>query len=259
MTRRAQRPVIEDFTPDALDYQARALTEAQDWRRRQLRRPGLWDAATRATQDRINRLIPERVHKIVTAAVEQMTRALLAGAGWTTARPLADGALQTREAQVRTRIERYRTTASVEGGVAGAGGFLLAAADFPALMAIKVKMLAEIAALYGYSTRDVGERVILLRIFQLAYSSARHRPDALAALEAAMHAPAQEPDALTAIDWRQFQLEYRDYIDLAKLAQMLPVAGAPVGAVVNWRLTQRLAETAMNAYRLRLLADQDAA
>jgi hypothetical protein len=45
---------------------------------------------------------------------------------------------------------------------------------------------------------------------------------------------------------------------VAKLAQLLPLVGAPIGAVVNWRLTQRLAETAMNAYRLRLLADQDA-
>lgn len=239
-------------------YEARALAEALAWRDRQLKRPGLWDKTTRATQDRINRVIPERVHEIVTGAVQQMTRGLLAGSEWTTARPLAEGALQEREARVRTRVELYRTTASVEGGVAGAGGFLMAAADFPALMAIKVKMLFEIAALYGYSGRDLKERVIVLRIFQLAFSSARHRPEALAALEAAMRAP-HDPDALKTFDWRKFQLEYRDYIDVAKLAQLLPLVGAPIGAVVNWRLTQRLAETAMNAYRLRLLADQDAA
>jgi len=239
-------------------YEARALAEALAWRDRQLKRPGLWDKTTRATQDRINRVIPKRVHEIVTGAVQQMTRGLLAGSEWTTARPLTEGALQEREARVRTRVELYRTTASVEGGVAGAGGFLMAAADFPALMAIKVKMLFEIAALYGYSGRDLKERVIVLRIFQLAFSSARHRPEALAALEAAMRAP-NDPDALKAFDWRKFQLEYRDYIDVAKLAQLLPLVGAPIGAVVNWRLTQRLADTAMNAYRLRLLADQDAA
>ena len=244
------------MTDDA--YEARALAEALAWRDRQLKRPGLWDKTTRATQDRINRVIPERVHEIVTGAVQQMTRGLLAGSEWTTARPLAEGALQEREARVLKRVELYRTTASVEGGVAGAGGFLMAAADFPALMAIKVKMLFEIAALYGYSSRDLKERVIVLRIFQLAFSSARHRPEALAALEAAMRAP-HDPDALKTFDWRKFQLEYRDYIDVAKLAQLLPLVGAPIGAVVNWRLTQRLAETAMNAYRLRLLADQDAA
>ena len=41
--------------------------------------------------------------------------------------------------------------------------------------------------------------------------------------------------------------------DLAKLAQMIPYVGAPVGAVANWGLTQRLGRTAMNAYRLRAL------
>ena len=44
--------------------------------------------------------------------------------------------------------------------------------------------------------------------------------------------------------------------DLAKLAQLIPVIGAPVGAVVNWRLTTRLATTAMNAYRLRWFEDE---
>src|SRR5690606_34738100 len=55
---------------DDRQYEARVLAEAEAWRERQLRRPGLWDMATRATQDRINRIIPERVHQIVTSGVE---------------------------------------------------------------------------------------------------------------------------------------------------------------------------------------------
>ena len=38
--------------------------------------------------------------------------------------------------------------------------------------------------------------------------------------------------------------------------KLIPVIGAPVGAVVNWRLTTRLATTAMNAYRLRWFEDE---
>lgn len=240
---------------DDHQYEARVLAEAEVWRERQLRRPGLWDTATRATQDRINGIIPERVHQIVTSGVEMTTRGILTGAEWTTAKPLLHGDLRTREALIQTRIDLYRTTASVEGGVAGAGGFLLAAADFPALLAIKVKLLAEIGALYGHSGKTLPERLYLLRIFQLAFSSARHRPEALAALEAAgkgLH----QPERIQDFDWRRFQLEYRDYIDLAKLAQLIPVIGAPIGAAVNWRLTTRLATTAMNAYRLRWFEDE---
>nr|WP_314428750.1 EcsC family protein [uncultured Brevundimonas sp.] len=242
-------------TEDDRQYEARVLGEAEAWRERQLRGPGLWDMTTRATQDRINRLIPERVHQIVTSGVELTTRGIMAGAEWTTAKPLLHGDLRTREDLIRTRIDLYRTTASAEGGVAGAGGFLLAAADFPALLAIKVKLLVEIGALYGHSGKSLPERLYLLRIFQMAFSSARHRPEALSALEAAGRG-LHQPDRIQDFDWRKFQLEYRDYIDLAKLAQLIPVIGAPVGAVVNWRLTTRLATTAMNAYRLRWFEDE---
>lgn len=240
---------------DDRQYEARVLGEAEVWRERQLRQPGLWDRTTRATQDRINRIIPERVHQIVTSGVEMTTRGIMAGADWTTAKPLLHGGLRKREELIQTRADFYRTTASVEGGVAGAGGFLLAAADFPALLAIKIKLLAEIGALYGHSGKSLSERLFLLRIFQMAFSSARHRPEALAALEAASKG-LNQPERIQDFDWRRFQLEYRDYIDLAKMAQLIPVIGAPVGAVVNWRLTTRLATTAMNAYRLRWFEDE---
>ena len=62
---------------------------------------------------------------------------------------------------------------------------------------------------------------------------------------------AREVGTLDQFDWRRFQQEYRDYIDLAKMAQMLPLIGAPVGMIVNYRLLDRLGETAMNAYRMR--------
>ena len=54
-------------------------------------------------------------------------------------------------------------------------------------------------------------------------------------------------------DWRKFQQEYRDYLDVAKLMQLLPVIGAPVGLIANYRLVKKLGKTAMNAYRMRLL------
>jgi hypothetical protein len=38
------------------------------------------------------------------------------------------------------------------------------------------------------------------------------------------------------------------------MAQLLPVIGAPVGVIVNYRLIKKLGITAMNAYRMRLLS-----
>jgi len=61
------------------------------------------------------------------------------------------------------------------------------------------------------------------------------------------------PDDINQFDWRNFQQEYRDYIDLAKMAQLIPLIGAPVGIIVNYRLIKKLGITAMNAYRMRIL------
>ena len=72
-------------------------------------------------------------------AIERaLTRAILTGSYVVTAAPLLDAPLDVRDARAIATIGGYRTTAAVEGGVAGAGGFWLAVADFPALIAIKL-------------------------------------------------------------------------------------------------------------------------
>lgn len=248
----AAEAVPDDLITVVDEATVRAGVEA--WRAKVLKPPGLWDRATRGTQDRINKIIPERVHAVITAGVEAMTRGILFGSDLVTPRPMADGSLAARELRARATIKTYRATAGVEGGVAGAGGFLLAAADFPALMAIKVRMLGDIVGAYGWGGGSVRERLFVLHIFHLAFASARARPEALAELERWI-AGVDQPEAITDYDWRRFQIEYRDHIDLAKLAQLIPVVGAPIGAVVNWRLVDRLGETAMMACRMRWLAE----
>ncbi len=254
----AAEDIPAELIPVADERTVRSEIEA--WRGKVLRSPGLWDRATRGTQDRINRMIPERVHTIVTVGVEAMTKGIMTGSDVLRAKPVQAGGLAARELKARIVINRYRTTASVEGGVAGAGGFVLAAVDFPALMAIKVRMLSEIVAAYGWGGGSGRERLFLLHIFHLAFASARRRPEALRELETwiAGDDPLEaQINDLTTYDWRTFQIEYRDHIDLAKLAQLIPVVGAPIGAVVNWRLTDRLGETAIMACRLRWLAESE--
>ena len=147
----------------------------------------------------------------------------------------------------------YKNTAAVEGGVTGAGGILLGLADFPLLLGIKIKLLFDIAAMYGFDVKDYKERIYILYIMQLAFSSHEERRNVyLKIVDWDEHAK-QLPDDINGFDWRTFQQEYRDYLDLAKMAQLVPVIGAPVGVIVNYRLITKLGETAMNAYRMRLM------
>ena len=231
-----------------------AYAELLAWQRQMLRAPTLLNRFTRQLQTRFNALLPERVHQAITTAIRQMVRGVLFGSIHTTRAPLLDASLTARETAVRTRIRYFRNTAAAEGGITGAGGFLLGLADFPLLLGIKLKLLFDIAALYGYDVRDYHERLFLLHVFQLAFSSQHTRNDTyrrLATWDSYRHTlPADVKD----LDWRTLQQEYRDYIDIAKMAQLLPVIGAPVGAIANYYLLKQLGETAMNCYRLRYFA-----
>jgi EcsC protein family len=94
-----------------------------------------------------------------------------------------------------------------------------------------------------------------LHIFELAFSSDAHRKTVFLKMTDWEQKKRALPDDINQFEWRDFQQEYRDYIDLAKMAQLIPLIGAPVGLVVNYRLLKKLGSTAMNAYRMRLLDD----
>ena len=236
-------------------YEQLALQELQDWQREMLKSPSLLNMVSKALQDKMNSLIPEKIHTAITTTIKQMIRAVLFGSRVITAKPGAPLPLEPTEAQVQKRIAIYRTAAAAEGGVTGAGGLLMGLADFPLFLSLKLKMLFDIAALYGYSTDDYRERLYLLYIFQLTFSSQQKRREVYLKMVDWNEQKQHLPFDIHQFDWRTFQQEYRDYIDLAKMAQLIPVIGAPVGAVVNYRLTDKLGRFAINAYRMRRFDD----
>lgn len=238
-------------------YQHHIKSELSAWQKEMLSKPTIFNWLSKEVQVKINALIPEKVHKAVTSTLKQMIRGVLFSATHTTSKTADGQSLQEREAAVEQRIEFYRTTAAVEGGITGAGGILLGLADFPILIGIKIKLLFDIASMYGFNVTDYKERVYLLHIFELAFSSHQHRKNVYLKMVDWDQKSRELPDDIHQFDWRNFQQEYRDYIDLAKMAQLVPIIGAPVGAVVNYRLIKKLGLTAMNAYRMRLFASTD--
>ena len=233
-------------------YPQQVVRELRTWQKKMLRRPSLFNKISKRAQDKINSLIPEKVHYAVTVAIKQMVKGVLFGARYITGEPMRNADLHARELVVQEKIKFYRTTAAVEGGITRAGGLLMGLADFPVLIAIKIKLLFEIAVSYGFDVNDYKERLYILQIFELAFSSAARRREVFISMAEWEEKKNQLPADMKEFDWRKFQQEYRDYIDLAKIAQLIPVIGAPVGVVVNFRLIKKLGITAMNAYRMRL-------
>ncbi|MGC3943583.1 MAG: EcsC family protein [Chryseolinea sp.] len=235
-------------------YKERVEREVDTWTGRIRKEPYYSTQLARRVQKKINSVIPERIHAAITAAVKHMTEAVCFGIGYTSTDPMAGISFQEAESKVNKRIAFYAKTAAAEGALTGAGGILLGLADFPLWLTLKMKMLFEIAAIYGYDATDYKERVFLLRIFELTFSGYDRKPQVLDMISEWEDQRKQMPDTVQAFDWRTFQQEYRDYIDLAKLLQLVPGIGAAVGTVVNYRLTNKLGETARNAYRLRWLS-----
>jgi hypothetical protein len=235
-------------------YTAQAYSELRTWQKRMQQKPSLLNRFARRVQAKMNALLPEKVHLALTAAIKQMVRGVLFGSMQITRKPLVESSLSERESLIRTRIRYYRNTAAAEGAVTGAGGFLLGLADFPLLLSLKLKLLFDIAALYGHDVRDYTERLYLLHIFQLAFSSQHTRNEVYQRVANWETYRLTLPTDVNEFDWRTFQQEYRDYIDLAKMAQLIPVIGAAVGAVANYRLLVQLGETAIHCYRMRWFA-----
>jgi uncharacterized protein (DUF697 family) len=239
-------------------YEEQLAYELYFWEMELMKKPSFMGNLATKVQTKINSYIPKKVHQAITVTIKQMVRAVLFGATHTTsAMPDQQVSLLHRESLVKSKIDNYSKTGAAEGGITGAGGFLMSMADFPILIGIKIKLLFEIAALYGFDTKDYRERLYILHIFQLAFSSKVGSQKVYQQLQNWDQKLIVLPESADQFDWQTFQQEYRDYIDLAKMAQLLPVVGAAVGAVANYQLLQKLGKTAMMAYRLRILSKRD--
>ncbi|WP_370576749.1 EcsC family protein [Pedobacter sp. N36a] len=237
-----------------MNYEEKITIELEFWKRKMRLKPSFFNKITNNVQKKINSYIPKKIHTAITVTIKNMIKGVLYGSTYTTSNmPAMETSLVHREALVKQKIDNYCRTGAAEGGITGAGGFLMSMADFPILIGIKMKLLFEIAALYGFDVKDYRERLYLLYIFQLAFSSQQGRTKVFMHLENWEDKLHILPENVDSIDWKTLQQEYRDYIDLAKLAQLLPVVGAAIGAIANYQLIKQLGETAMQAYRMRLL------
>ena len=234
-----------------MGYESQKAEEAKLWKHKLLRKPSLLERTSKKAQTKVNQFIPEKVHHTITESIKMMVQATIVGSDITTFPKGAENlTFEEREQLVQKAIENYKKTAAIEGATTGAGGILLGLADFPLFLSIKMKFLFEVASIYGYSTKEKSERLFLLYVFQLAFSSEAHKAEALELVEHWDTYKFKVED----VDWRIFQQEYRDYIDLVKMMQLVPGIGAIVGGVANYNLVHHLGETAMNCYRLRIFS-----
>lgn len=235
------------------DYIMNAKTDHSLWKNKMRKKVSIINKITSKTQRKFNSMLPKKYHEIITIAVKNMVKSVLFGYKYITKKPYNNLTLEQRENIARNKIDMYKKIAMAEGAATGAGGIIVGIADFPLLLGIKVKLLYDLAAVYGFDVRDYKERVYVLNIIQLAFSSQGYGKKVFNIMENWDNYSEKLPNNINDFDWESFQQEYRDYLDIAKLLQLFPVIGAAVGLYVNGKLLDKLGEVAINSYRMRLI------
>lgn len=231
-----------------ITYEEKVIKELERWKATFMKDSSMMTRFSKKVQTKVQQLIPAKVQKVLTETIRMMVQTISVGSDFIKPKlKEKTWSLQRRDDEVRKKIDEYKKIAAAEGAGTGAGGIFLGLADFPLLLGIKIKFLFDAATLYGFDTSNKEERLFILHVFQLAFSSDDYRKEIWKAIET------WDTEEENHMDWEKFQTEYRDYIDLAKMLQLVPVIGAPVGAYANYQLLQRLGEVTMNCYRMRLL------
>lgn len=242
-----------------LTYDEKIALRLAVWEQKALKPRGLLERSGKRLSERLGRLLPQKAHDAMTIAVKAAVRTALFGAEY-----LPKGrvrrllSLEEADREAERTLSLYRKIAVAEGAGTGAGGLLLGLADFPALLAIKMKFLFELAHVYGCDTSAFSERIYVLNVFQFTYAGPEERRALLRRMKDWARESRRWPSDgayWREMDWERFQQDYRDALDFRKMLQLLPGIGAVAGAWANAGILDELGEVAMNAYRLRRLAE----
>lgn len=187
-----------------MSYETYVRKELKLWEREVTGNPGRLERMSRSISSQINRRIPQKIHRGITAGIRTMIETIRVGVRFTPKKGLRRGQnLRDMDRLAEERIIKWTQWASAEGAGTGMGGFKLSLVDFPALLSIKLKMLYDLAYIYGFDPNAEDERLFMLYIFQLEYAIERRKRGILETIKTwndRKHTlPRQGPNRLAAI------------------------------------------------------------
>src|SRR5690606_29996404 len=154
----------------------------------------------------------------------------------------------------------YKGAAGVEGATTGFVGAVGILPDVLALTTLNLKATAEYATHYGFDVRRPEERLFALQILSAASGATDINKElALKPLTRASQGIAKQQALESASQYaitgsiKKLAEKLGITLTRAKLAQILPVAGAVVGGSLNVLYTGKVCVTAQQIYRERFL------
>ena len=171
--------------------------------------------------------------------------------------------LRDVDATIGFLAAKYKTTALAEGAATGLLGLPGIPADVVAILSLNLRAIGEYATYCGFDISLQQERLFAMNVLGLASSpSDAAKQAAMAQLAKIAKAVAQKKTWKT-LEEHAFVSIIRKVAEAlgvrltkAKLAQVVPVAGAVVGGGFNAYYTSRVCDAAYFLYRERFLAEK---
>ncbi|SFB11883.1 MULTISPECIES: EcsC family protein [unclassified Bacillus (in: firmicutes)] len=150
-------------------------------------------------------------------------------------------------------VGQRKKFATLQGATTGFGGIFTLAIDIPAILAISLKTLQEIAIIHGYDPNEKNERIFIVKCLQFSSADIVGKRAILNGL----NEQGRSGEMMSELQgWREVVYTYRDQFGWKKLFQMVPVAGLIFGAFTNRSMINDLAEVGTMLYRKRRIMDR---
>ncbi|MCY4204264.1 MAG: EcsC family protein [Bacteroidetes bacterium] len=169
---------------------------------------------------------------------------------------LRDAPLETLDELAKGVFTHNTVLAALSGGGTGLGGVVLIAADIPLLFAINLHLIQKIGAAYGFPMTGPEHSSIVLSIYNAAAANSRearsgalHEIGIAAASYAGGGSYQGRVRGILSDQSRHLPRELAKNLVGRKLLQTIPLAGAAVGAGVNYWFTRETAQTSYMLFR----------
>ena len=251
------------------DYDRAALREIDRWERGETLLQQALGLAMRPVDWAFDQFVPEAVVDALTDALTQALSTLNDASAWTydeadvlgkaraggldvgSVEALRDQPLESLDGMARAFTSQNAVLAALSGGGAGLGGGLLLAADVPVLFTVNFRLIQQIAAAYGFPLKGPGYLPLVVGIFNVAASGSREAKSdvrrELAVAAASVDGGGyrgRRADGTLREQLGHVPREIAKNLGAQKLAQTIPIAGAAVGAGVNYWFTDQTAQAA---------------
>lgn len=155
-------------------------------------------------------------------------------------------------------VKKRKKFATIQGASTGIGGIFTLAIDIPAMLAVSLKTLQEIAIIHGYDPNEKSERVFIIKVLQFSLADVVGKRAILDELSNYYRKEENSSSEMMSQlhGWREVVYTYRDQFGWKKLFQMVPVAGMIFGAFTNRSMINDLSEAGIMLYRKRKILER---